>query len=203
MPRRSVMRRSRASSDISASANRSVCKDKAVRGERSSCAASATNRRWVVIDCSTRASRRLIATANGRTSTGRRFYSTGCISCSARWSISSDNAAIGRNILRTRSATIKSSTGTKMRNGIKVRKALSRAISSRTPVSWATAIRAPPVVVLTNTRYCSPLTSSVCNPSERLSGIGRDAWDLPFVLTLLPLTWNCTITRDSSSMSWA
>jgi hypothetical protein len=46
-----------------------------------------------------------------------------------------DSAAMGRNILRTRSATINSSTGTRIRKGITVRSAPSRAISLRKPDS--------------------------------------------------------------------
>ena len=45
------------------------------------------------------------------------------------------SAAMGWNILRTRSATINSSTGTRIKKGITVRSAPSRAISLRKPDS--------------------------------------------------------------------
>ena len=196
MPRRSVARRSLASADMGASASRSACKDIAVKGERSSCAASAINRRWVSIDWSTRASRRLIATTNGRTSLGRCVCCTGCRACSARWSISADKAAMGRNILRIRSATTSSSTGTSTSKGSKACQALFWAISSRASVSCAKAMRSVRAVVLTSTRSVWPLTFSVCKPSGSVAGSGKGAF-----AAVAPSARCCTITRESSGLS--
>ena len=55
-------------------------------------------------------------------------------SCSVRWSKSSASSLSGLNILRIRSPTNSSKMGIRIRNGISVLSALSRAISSRTAV---------------------------------------------------------------------
>ena len=121
-------------------------------GERSSCAASATKRRWACMACSTRASKRLMASTKGRISDGSPCCATACNPVSLRASTSRAKAATGLSMRCTIHTVSTTSKGTSNSKGSTVNMALSRAISLRRLVSCSTAKRSPLGRLCTNMR---------------------------------------------------
>ena len=95
--------------------------------------------------------------------TGIVHLAAAAIGLSSTWRA---RAATGRSVLRTTSRTSSTSTGISRSKGISVRSALCWAISSRSCVRWATAMRRDPAAV-TSTRHRCPCQDTVCRPGSR------------------------------------